>query len=128
MSYACIHYHFENIELFEQNFSRHFVAEGIDQSRGWFYTSMVLSTALFGKPAFRNLICNEIVHYENGKKVSKSLRNYPSPSQVINNYGAVRSSQCPYLNLYSSCFVAFELVFEISFLLRMLYVYTLSNP
>lgn len=54
-----------------------------------FYTLMVLSTALFGKPAFRNLICNGLVLAEDGKKMSKRLKNYPQPSEVINDYGAV---------------------------------------
>ncbi|KAJ4968949.1 hypothetical protein NE237_015650 [Protea cynaroides] len=88
MPYAYIHYPFENVELFENNFPGHFVAEGLDQTRGWFYTLMVLSTALFGKPAFRNLICNGLVLAEDGKKMSKRLRNYPSPMEVISAYGA----------------------------------------
>ncbi|KAK3229154.1 hypothetical protein Dsin_001035 [Dipteronia sinensis] len=88
MPYAYIHYPFENAELFEKNFPGHFVAEGLDQTRGWFYTLMVLSTALFGKPAFRNLICNGLVLAEDGKKMSKKLKNYPSPVEVINDYGA----------------------------------------
>lgn len=88
MPYAYIHYPFENAELFENNFPGHFVAEGLDQTRGWFYTLMVLSTALFGKPAFRNLICNGLVLAEDGKKMSKRLKNYPAPSEVINDYGA----------------------------------------
>ncbi|KAK8518191.1 hypothetical protein V6N13_027669 [Hibiscus sabdariffa] len=88
MPYAYIHYPFENVELFEKNFPGHFVAEGLDQTRGWFYTLMVLSTALFEKPAFRNLICNGLVLAEDGKKMSKRLKNYPSPMEVINDYGA----------------------------------------
>ncbi|KAI8554307.1 hypothetical protein RHMOL_Rhmol05G0088500 [Rhododendron molle] len=88
MPYAYIHYPFENVELFEKNFPGHFVAEGLDQTRGWFYTLMVLSTALFGKPAFRNLICNGLVLAEDGRKMSKRLKNYPSPMEVINDYGA----------------------------------------
>ncbi|KAF8118511.1 hypothetical protein N665_0005s0268 [Sinapis alba] len=88
MPYAYIHYPFENKELFEQNFPGDFVAEGLDQTRGWFYTLMVLSTALFGKPAFRNLICNGLVLAEDGKKMSKSLDNYPPPMEVIDEYGA----------------------------------------
>ncbi|KAJ8639463.1 hypothetical protein MRB53_016157 [Persea americana] len=88
MPYAYIHYPFENTELFENNFPGHFVAEGLDQTRGWFYTLMVLSTALFGKPAFRNLICNGLVLAEDGKKMSKRLKNYPSPMEVIGDYGA----------------------------------------
>ncbi|OVA02875.1 Aminoacyl-tRNA synthetase [Macleaya cordata] len=88
MPYAYIHYPFENAELFENNFPGHFVAEGLDQTRGWFYTLMVLSTALFGKPAFRNLICNGLILAADGKKMSKRLRNYPPPTDVIDDYGA----------------------------------------
>ncbi|KAK9932608.1 hypothetical protein M0R45_019838 [Rubus argutus] len=88
MPYAYIHYPFENVELFERNFPGNFVAEGLDQTRGWFYTLMVLSTALFGKPAFQNLICNGLVLADDGKKMSKSLKNYPSPMEVIDQYGA----------------------------------------
>ncbi|CAI0420219.1 unnamed protein product [Linum tenue] len=88
MPYAYIHYPFENEEFFAKNFPGHFVAEGLDQTRGWFYTLMVLSTALFGKPAFRNLVCNGLVLAEDGKKMSKKLKNYPSPMDVINDYGA----------------------------------------
>ncbi|KAJ4866562.1 tRNA synthetase class I family protein [Raphanus sativus] len=88
MPYAYIHYPFENKELFEKNFPGHFVAEGLDQTRGWFYSLMVLSTALFGKPAFQNLICNGIVLDKDGKKMSKSLNNYPPTLEIINEYGA----------------------------------------
>lgn len=88
MPYAYIHYPFENQELFERNFPGHFVAEGLDQTRGWFYTLMVLSTALFDKPAFQNLICNGLVLAEDGKKMSKRLNNYPPPTKIIDEYGA----------------------------------------
>ncbi|KAF6150031.1 hypothetical protein GIB67_002813 [Kingdonia uniflora] len=88
MPYAYIHYPFENVELFENNFPGHFVAEGLDQTRGWFYTLMVLSTALFGKPAFRNLICNGLVLASDGKKMSKRLQNYPAVTGIIDDYGA----------------------------------------
>ncbi|XP_024399139.1 isoleucine--tRNA ligase, cytoplasmic isoform X2 [Physcomitrium patens] len=88
MPYAYIHYPFENQELFERNFPGHFVAEGLDQTRGWFYTLMVLSTALFDRPAFQNLICNGLVLAEDGKKMSKRLNNYPPPTDIINEYGA----------------------------------------
>ncbi|CAL9221979.1 unnamed protein product [Arabidopsis halleri] len=94
MPYAYIHYPFENKELFEKNFPGDFVAEGLDQTRGWyfrinrFYTLMVLSTALFDKPAFKYLICNGLVLAEDGKKMSKKLQNYPSPLDVIDEYGA----------------------------------------
>ncbi|KAG7583039.1 Aminoacyl-tRNA synthetase class Ia [Arabidopsis suecica] len=75
-------------ELFEKNFPGDFVAEGLDQTRGWFYTLMVLSTALFDKPAFKYLICNGLVLAEDGKKMSKKLMNYPPPLDVIDEYGA----------------------------------------
>lgn len=88
MPYAYLHYPFENAQLFDHNFPGHFVAEGLDQTRGWFYTLMVLSTALFNKPAFKNLICNGLVLAEDGKKMSKRLRNYPNPMDVVNEYGA----------------------------------------
>ncbi|KAL3681919.1 hypothetical protein R1sor_024875 [Riccia sorocarpa] len=88
MPYAYIHYPFENQELFERNFPGDFVAEGLDQTRGWFYTLMVLSTALFDKPAFKNLVCNGLVLAEDGKKMSKRLRNFPPVTNVIDEYGA----------------------------------------
>jgi isoleucyl-tRNA synthetase len=88
MPYAQAHYPFENQELFERNFPAQFVAEGIDQTRGWFYTLMVLSTALFNKPAFLNNIVNGIILAEDGQKMSKRLKNYPEPMQIIDKYGA----------------------------------------
>ena len=88
MPYAQCHYPFENKELFESTFPADFVAEGLDQTRGWFYTLMVLSTALFDKPAFKNLVCNGLVLAADGKKMSKSLRNYPPPEDIIHEYGA----------------------------------------
>ena len=63
---AQCHYPFENKESFEASFPADFIAEGIDQTRGWFYTLMVLSTALFDQPAFKNLICNGLVRAEDG--------------------------------------------------------------
>lgn len=77
MPYGQLHYPFENRELFEANFPADFVAEGLDQTRGWFYTLMVLSTALFDRPAFKNLVCNGLVLAADGKKMSKRLKNYP---------------------------------------------------
>lgn len=79
---AQLHYPFENKERFEKTFPADFIAEGLDQTRGWFYTLMVLSTALFGKPAFKNLICNGLVLASDGKKMSKRLKNYPDPMEV----------------------------------------------
>mmetsp|Transcript_10779 Transcript_10779/g.15879 ORF Transcript_10779/g.15879 Transcript_10779/m.15879 type:complete len:1171 (+) Transcript_10779:126-3638(+) len=88
MPYAQLHYPFENKERFENGYPADFIAEGLDQTRGWFYTLMVLSTALFDKPAFKNLIVNGLVLAEDGKKMSKRLKNYPDPNKVIDRYGA----------------------------------------
>ncbi|CAB4425743.1 unnamed protein product [Rhizophagus irregularis] len=88
MPYAQCHYPFENKERFESSFPADFIAEGLDQTRGWFYTLMVLSTHLFDKPAFKNLIVNGLVLASDGKKMSKSLKNYPDPMFIINAYGA----------------------------------------
>ncbi|MDF7825076.1 isoleucine--tRNA ligase [Pontiellaceae bacterium B12227] len=88
MPYAQNHYPFENKEHFEANFPADFIAEGLDQTRGWFYTLMVLSTALHDKPAFKNVVVNGMVLAEDGLKMSKRLKNYPDPTLVINKYGA----------------------------------------
>jgi isoleucyl-tRNA synthetase len=88
MPYAQNHYPFENQELFEKNFPADFIAEGLDQTRGWFYTLTVLSTALFDCPAFKNVIVNGLILAEDGAKMSKRLRNYPDPVDVIHQYGA----------------------------------------
>lgn len=88
MPYASKHYPFEDQDKFENNFPADFVAEGIDQTRGWFYTLLVLSTALFDKPPFKNLICNGLILASDGNKMSKSKKNYPDPLEVVNKYGA----------------------------------------
>lgn len=88
MPYAQAHYPFENKEHFEKHFPADFIAEGLDQTRGWFYTLMVLSTALFNKPAFKNVVVNGLVLAEDGKKLSKRLKNYPDPAYMIDTYGA----------------------------------------
>jgi len=88
MPYAQNHYPFENKDHFEANFPADFIAEGLDQTRGWFYTLMVLSTALFDKPAFKNVVVNGLILAEDGLKMSKRLKNYPDPIHVINEYGA----------------------------------------
>ena len=88
MPYAQSHYPFENKESFEQNFPANFIAEGVDQTRGWFYTLLVLSTLLFDKPPFKNLICNGLVLASDGQKMSKRKKNYPDPMDVVQKYGA----------------------------------------
>ncbi|KAM4722099.1 isoleucine--tRNA ligase, cytoplasmic [Rhinophrynus dorsalis] len=88
MPYAQVHYPFENKREFEDSFPADFIAEGIDQTRGWFYTLLVLSTALFGQPPFKNVIVNGLVLASDGQKMSKSKKNYPDPMQVIHSYGA----------------------------------------
>ncbi len=69
-------------------FPAQFIAEGLDQTRGWFYTLLVLSTALFDKPAFKNVVVNGLVLAEDGQKMSKSKKNYPDPHHVLDAYGA----------------------------------------
>lgn len=87
--YGQVHYPFDvNDEFIERNFPADFIAEGLDQTRGWFYTLMVLSTALFDKPAFKNVIVNGLILAEDGSKMSKRKRNYPKPEVVLDKYGA----------------------------------------
>jgi len=88
MPYAQNHYPFENKEFFENHFPSDFISEGLDQTRGWFYTLTVLAAALFKKPAFKNCVVSGLVLAEDGKKMSKSLRNYTDPNEVINMFGA----------------------------------------
>lgn len=88
MPYAQNHYPFENQQLFKDNFPADFIAEGLDQTRGWFYTLTILSAALYDKPAFKNVIVNGIILAEDGAKMSKRLRNYPDPMEVVHKYGA----------------------------------------
>ncbi|MCB1682982.1 MAG: class I tRNA ligase family protein, partial [Pseudomonadales bacterium] len=88
MPYAQVHYPFENKVWFESNFPADFIAEGLDQTRGWFYSLTVLGTALFGTSPFRNVIVNGLVLAEDGKKMSKRLRNYTPPDALMETYGA----------------------------------------
>src|SRR5690606_17890614 len=88
MPYAQLHYPFENQKLFEAGFPAEYIAEGLDQTRGWFYTLLVLSTALYDKPSFKNVIVNGIVMAEDGKKMSKRLQNYTPPDILMETYGA----------------------------------------
>jgi len=88
MPYAEMHYPFKNKNRFERTFPAQFVAEGIDQTRAWFYYLHVLGGALFKKNTFENVIVNGIVLAEDGKKMSKRLKNYPDPMEVVEKYGA----------------------------------------
>ncbi|MFZ4713476.1 MAG: isoleucine--tRNA ligase [Bacteriovoracaceae bacterium] len=88
MPYAQLHYPFENQEVFEKGFPAEYIAEGLDQTRGWFYTLTVLSTALFKKPAFKNVIVNGMVLAGDGKKMSKRLKNYTPPDSLLESFGA----------------------------------------
>ncbi len=88
MPFAQFHYPFENKELFEQSFPADFIAEGIDQTRGWFYTLHNISTVLFNKPAFKNIIVNELILDKNGQKMSKSKGNVIFPLEMMDQYGA----------------------------------------
>lgn len=75
-------------KLFRENFPADFIAEGLDQTRGWFYTMLVLSVGLFEKSPYRNVIVNGLVLAEDGQKMSKKLKNYPDPVEMITKYGA----------------------------------------
>lgn len=88
MPYAQLHYPFENEHLFQQGFPAEFIAEGLDQTRGWFYTLIVLGACLFDKPAFKNVVVNGIVMAGDGKKMSKRLKNYTAPDELMEEYGA----------------------------------------
>lgn len=89
MPYGQYHYPFENKEEFEQKlYPANFIAEGLDQTRGWFYSLIVLGTALFGKSPYQNVMVNGLIMAEDGKKLSKKLQNYSEPLQLANQVGA----------------------------------------
>ncbi len=88
MPYAQFHYPFENKELFEQNYPADFISEATDQTRGWFYSLLAISTLLFDKPPFKNVVVIGHVMDKKGKKMSKSLGNYDDPFDVVTRYGA----------------------------------------
>ena len=90
MPYAQFHYPFENKELFESQFPADFIAEGVDQTRGWFYVLLVISTIISGKSCFKNVVVNDMVLDAKGKKMSKSLGNIVDPIDFIERYGADR--------------------------------------
>ena len=88
MPFAQFHYPFENKALFERSFPADFIAEGIDQTRGWFYTLHNIATILFNKPAFKNIIVNELILDKDGQKMSKSKGNVVFPLEIMDKYGA----------------------------------------
>ncbi len=88
MPFAQVHYPFENADWFEHHYPGDFIVEYIGQTRGWFYTLHVLATAIFDRPAFRNVLCHGIVLGDDGRKASKSLRNFPDPAQMWDVYGS----------------------------------------
>lgn len=88
MPFAQVHYPFENAEWFDGHSPADFIVEYIAQTRGWFYTMHVLSGALFDRPAFSNVICHGVVQDHEGRKLSKKLRNYPDPEEVMESHGS----------------------------------------
>ena len=92
MPFAQVHYPFENADWFEHHYPGDFIVEYIGQTRGWFYTMHVLATALFDRPAFRNCLSHGILQGADGRKMSKSLRNYPDVYEVFDTYGVGRDA------------------------------------
>jgi len=88
MPFAQFHYPFENKELFEKSFPADFICEGIDQTRGWFYTLHAIATLLFDKPAYKNVVVNELILDKKGQKMSKSRGNTVDPFDLFEKYGA----------------------------------------
>ncbi len=88
MPYAQFHYPFENKELFESQFPADFIAEGVDQTRGWFYVLLVISTLISGKSSFKNVVVNDMILDAKGKKMSKSSGNTIDPIEIMKKYGA----------------------------------------
>lgn len=88
MTYGRLHYPFENKKAFDESFPADFIAEAQDQTRGWFYSLLVLSVGLFGKSPYKNVIVNGMILAEDGQKMSKSLKNYPDVNYLLDRYGA----------------------------------------
>ena len=88
MPYAQVHYLFDGRRTFADIFPADFIAEGIDQTRGWFYTLLVISTALFDQPPFKNLIVNGIFLASTGEKNVKKQKNYPDSMKIVTEHGA----------------------------------------
>lgn len=99
MPYAQFHYPFENKELFESQFPADFIAEGVDQTRGWFYVLLVISTIISGESSFKNVVVNDMMLDAHGKKMSKSTGNIIDPTDIMTKYGA---DTVRYYMLYAS--------------------------
>lgn len=88
MTFAQVHYPFENADWFEHHFPGDFIVEYIGQTRGWFYTLHILATALFDRPAFGTCMCHGIILGDDGHKASKSRRNYPDVNETFETHGS----------------------------------------
>ncbi len=88
MPFASCHYPFENKEWFDKNFPADFITEATDQTRGWFYTLVIMGVALFGRAPFKTCVCSGFVFDEKGQKLSKKLKNYSEPTEFFNKYGS----------------------------------------
>ena len=88
MPFAQFHYPFENKEKFEKSFPADFIIEAIDQTRGWFYSLMAVNVGLFGRAPWKNLICTGFINAADGKKMSKKLKNYTDPMELMDQYSA----------------------------------------
>jgi len=88
MPYAQLHYPFENTDLFQKHFPADFIVEAQDQTRGWFYTMLVLGVGLFDQTPFKSAICTGMINAADGKKMSKKLKNYTDPVELVNKFGS----------------------------------------
>jgi isoleucyl-tRNA synthetase len=104
MPFARFHYPFENQEKFEAKFPAEYIAEGVDQTRGWFYSLMAISTALFGKAPYKQVVVNGMVLADDGQKLSKSKQNYSAPDELLDQFGADATR----LNFFSTPIVSGE--------------------
>jgi isoleucyl-tRNA synthetase len=104
MPFARFHYPFENKEKFEAKFPAEYIAEGVDQTRGWFYSLMAISTALFGKAPYKQVVVNGMVLADDGQKLSKSKKNYSAPDELLDQFGADATR----LNFFSTPIVSGE--------------------
>ena len=103
-------YPFENEQRFEERFPADFIAEGLDQTRGWFYTLLVLATAVRDEAPFQNCVVTGMILAEDGRKMSKSLKNYPDPSLVIDQFGVHEVMASLFVSLEMIAYVIFAVI------------------